>query len=158
MLSSLTTARLDLASTASSNLSKLIAKLETLVSIVPPPKAIEQEEEEDDDPTELFHRDIGIQTSPPRSRSSSPPPDALAAQSTRLAALTSHLKDVQTDSNTEGSTNSELQTTLDVLREYLDGLAYVAPVYNYGYGGNGSQAKDEDDEIGRVKAGIRGVK
>jgi hypothetical protein len=48
---------------------------------------------------------------------------------------------------------------IGVLREYLDGLAYVTPTY--GFGGVGSYAGtagEKDDEISRVKAGIRGVK
>jgi hypothetical protein len=47
-----------------------------------------------------------------------------------------------------------------VLREYLDGLAYVAPTYGYGVGGYAglSQNNKEEDEIGKVKASIRGVK
>lgn len=48
---------------------------------------------------------------------------------------------------------------MGVLREYLDGMAFVPPSYNFGYGGtNGVGKKEEEDEISRVKLGIRGVK
>lgn len=160
MVESLTTARLDFASTTSENLQKLLAKLESMVSVVPE-KKIErtEEEEEDDDPSELFHRDIGIQTSPPRSRSSSPPPSPIAAQESRLSVLTTHLSELRDDSTSEGQNTSDLESTVSILREYLDGMAYVAPSYNFGYGGSsGVGKKEEDDEISRVKAGIRGVK
>jgi hypothetical protein len=154
MVASLTESRLSLASTASQNLQKLIAKLEGVVSVVPE-KRMEDVEDEDEDPTEMFHRDIGVQTSPPRSRSASPAPSTIGAQMSRLEVLKTHLKEIQANSTTEGENTSELETTVVVFREYLDGMAYVAPSYNYGFMPSG---KDEDDEIGRVKAGIRGVK
>ncbi|TVY15440.1 hypothetical protein LARI1_G005951 [Lachnellula arida] len=164
MLASLTTSRLSLASTASQNLSKLIAKLEAAVSTIPetqqPPVDKTEAEEEDEDPTELFHRDIGVQTSPPHSRSGSvsPAPPSLVQ---RLQMMKTHLQEIQADSTKEGENTGELETTVGVLREYLDGMAYTAPSYagNYGFvGAAGAGGKDEDDEIGRVKAGIRGVK
>lgn len=173
MLASLTTSRLSLASTASQNLAKLIAKLEAAVSVIPetqlsPVHKIETEaeaEEEDEDPTELFHRDIGVQTSPPHSRSGSvspaPSPSLVGSQVERLQMLKTHLEEIQTESTKEGENTGELETTMGLLREYLDGFAYTVPSYagNYGFvGGAGAGGKDEDDEIGRVKAGIRGVK
>ncbi|TVY40176.1 hypothetical protein LOCC1_G005541 [Lachnellula occidentalis] len=171
MLTTLTTSRLSLASTASQNLTKLITKLEAAVSIIPEPptakpeKLIDFEEEEDEDPSELFHRDIGVQTSPPHSRSSSPSPatrpSLVASHVERLQVLKTHLQEIQTDSAKEGENTGELEGTMGVLREYLDGFAYSVPSYtgNYGFvGAGGSRGKDEDDEIGRVKAGIRGVK
>lgn len=75
--------------------------------------------------------------------------------------LKTHLEEIQTESTKEGENTGELETTMGLLREYLDGFAYTVPSYagNYGFvGGAGAGGKDEDDEIGRVKAGIRGVK
>lgn len=159
MVESLTSARLDLASTTSTNLQKLLAKLESMVSVVPEKRIEQTDEDSDDDPTELFHRDIGIQTSPPRSRSSSPPPNSTTAQESRLSVLQTHLSELRDDSTSEGQHSSDLENTMGILREYLDGMAYVAPSYNFGYGGSGGGGKkEEDDEIGRVKQGIRGVK
>lgn len=173
MLASLTTSRISLAETTSENLQKLINKLESVVSEVPPTKSgrteveREEDEESDEDPTEMFHRDIGVQTSlpatPSLSRPASPSPQAtpLDDQMARLTSLNTSISGLVEDSTAEGHEVNDLSTTIGILREYLDGLAYVAPTYGYGgsYGGlGGSSAKDQDDEIGRVKASIRGVK
>jgi hypothetical protein len=172
MLASLTNSRLSLAETTSENLQKLINKLEGVVSEVPPAQKgkteIDREEEEsDEDPTEMFHRDIGVQTSLPASPSLSrpaspgPTPTHLDDQTARLTSLSVSISGLVEDSAAEGLEVNELSTTMNILREYLDGLAYVAPTYGYGnsYGGLGaSGAKDLDDEIGKVKASIRGVK
>lgn len=165
MITQLTTSRLSLASTASTNLATLISKLESLVSEIPPtiskPVHAAEEESEDEDPTELFHRDIGVQTSLPSSRipsrPTSPAPSVLNTQVSRLASLKSELSTLLSESTSEGQEGADLSTTVGVFREYLDGLAYVVPTY--GYGGVGSYGgKEPDDEIGRVKASIRGVK
>jgi hypothetical protein len=173
MVAALTESRLSLASTASSNLSKLISKLEPLVSELPPQKPHPDtlkpsstpymDEDSDEDPTELFHRDVGVQTSTPSTpRSPSPSRghgDAVSVQETRLKSLSSRISSLVEDSTSEGQESSDLTTTVAVLREYLDGLAYVAPTYGYGVGGYAGLSRDkEDDEIGRVKASIRGVK
>jgi hypothetical protein len=178
MLSQLTTSRLSLAETASSNLKTLIQKLEAQVSEIPATKShsiskIEEDEEsEDEDPTELFHRDIGVQTSLPPSpilhgysvADPETPSTSLDTQSTSLSTLRTSLNDLLADSTNEGQDSSDLSTRISVFREYLDGLAYVAPSYGYGIGGYGGVGgagglgKEPDDEIGRVKASIRGVK
>lgn len=180
MLATLTESRLSLAETAQSNLSKLITKLEGMVSEIPPtsqPKSQEdgyRDDESDEDPTDMFHRDIGVQTSLPtsplESRPSSPSPTStsiLADQTSRLLSLKDSLRGLVEDSTSEGSDVIELEGTIAILREYLDGMAYVAPTYGTyghtssasGYNGWGSSRTPEaDDEIAKVKAGIRGVK
>ncbi|CZR52884.1 uncharacterized protein PAC_02761 [Phialocephala subalpina] len=169
MVVSLTESRLSLADTSKTNLEKFITKLEAVVSEIPsePIKRHEHEDGEssdDEDPTELFHRDIGIQTSPPRSRPSSPAPDTpdsvLGRQTSRLSKLKESLQGLVEDSTSEGHDVTELEGTIGVLREYLDGMAFVTPSYGYGgYGGSGgSGTKEENDEISKVKASIRGVK
>jgi len=181
MLASLTTSRLSLAETASTNLQKLITQLEGIVSEIPASiqkhGLLEGEEKEDDesdeDPTEMFHRDIGVQTSMPTSpspsRPGSPKPDSSAAilddQANRLTSLKSTLQNLVDDSAREGHDVTELEGTIGELKEYLNGMAYVTPQYGYssmvgGYNGSGGYgtSKDPDDEISKVKAGIRGVK
>lgn len=164
MVANLTASRLSLASTASTNLSKLIEKLEGVVSEIPEEISndrIERQEEESEagDPTELFHRDIGVQTSPPRSRPTTPlPPSPLEYQSTSLTSLTKSIRGLISDSNGEGENTTELETTIELLREYLDGIAYVPPVYGFNNGYGNTNTPKEEDEIARVKAGIRGVK
>jgi len=169
MLAQLTTSRLSLAETASSNLQTLIRKIEGLVSEIPVSdgahvNAEGEAESEDEDPTEMFHRDIGVQTEDAPSASLEPvdlSEDTLSQQTSSLTTLSTSLSSLLDDSTTEGSSTSDLTTTISILREYLDGLAYVAPSYGYGVGGyggfSGSQGK-EDDEIARVKGSIRGVK
>ncbi|KAF8851007.1 hypothetical protein BDZ45DRAFT_808713 [Acephala macrosclerotiorum] len=168
MVASLTDSRLSLAGTSKTNLSKLISKLQSVVSEIPsePIKHHEHEDGEssdDEDPTELFHRDIGIQTSPPRSRSSSPAADTsefvLERQTSQLSKLKESLQGLVDDSTSEGHDVTELEGTIGVLREYLDGMAFVTPSYGYGgYGGSSGGNKEENDEISKVKASIRGVK
>lgn len=171
MVASLTESRLSLASTTSSNLSRLISKLETIVSELPPqkpradavshPYKDDDEESTDEDPTELFHHDVGVQTSTPSTpRSRSPTrSDPITEQETRLKSISSRISTLVDDSTSEGYETSDLTTTVTMLREYLDGLAYVAPNYGFGPGGymTGQDSK-QDDEISRVKASIRGVK
>jgi hypothetical protein len=167
MFQSLTTSRLSLAETSKTNLSKLITKLEEQVSEIPPTHqhhkhGDEEEESEDEDPSEMFHRDIGVQTSPPSSRSSSPPSptphSTLEDQTSRLHSLKTNLSTLIEDSTSEGNDVSELESVIGVLREYLDGLAYVTPIYGFGGVASYSGSTEKDDEISRVKAGIRGVK
>jgi hypothetical protein len=166
MLQSLTTSRLSLAETSKTNLSKLITKLEEQVSEIPPThqhhRQGEEEESEDEDPSEMFHRDIGVQTSTPTSRTSSPSPtphSVLEDQTSRLQSLKRNLSTLIEDSTSEGNDVSELESVIGVLREYLDGLAYATPTYGFGgVGSYGGTTGEKDDEISRVKAGIRGVK
>ncbi|KAG0646368.1 hypothetical protein D0Z07_8115 [Hyphodiscus hymeniophilus] len=165
MLASLTTSRLSLAETTSENLQKLIDKLEGVVSEIPAAKSGKlevdtvEDEESDEDPTEMFHRDIGVQTSlpatPSLSRPASPAPPAthLDDQTSRLESLNKSISGLTEDSTAEGHVTNALSTTVSVLREYLDGLAYVAPSYGYAnaYSGiNGSGPKDLDDEIVKI--------
>lgn len=193
MLASLTASRLSLAETSKSNLSRLIARLEKVVSEIPPPiskhgaglngQGLDEEEggSEDEDPTELFHRDIGIQTSLPPSPSlshslsqaSTPPTctNQTMSQISSLQRLNSSLTTLLEDSISEDHEITEIDDTISILKEYLEGIS-AGPIYglggssgNYGVGsgiyavagGNGGAGKEED-EISRVKAGIRGVK
>lgn len=171
MLASLTESRHTLSQTAQSNLDKLISKLEGAVSELPPsPKNPIQypDSESDSDPTELFHRDVGVQTSlpttPTGSRPQSPPPQesALDSQTDRLSVLKSHITDLNSASTSEGQDTSELSTSINVLRDYLNSLAYSQPTYTYGAYGT-QDRKDgasalESDKLSELKAQIRQVK
>ncbi len=169
MVKSLTKSRLDLAATAKANLQKLITQLEGLVSEIPNPDVVqtkaEEEDDSDEDPTEMFHRDIGIQTSLPSSphpsRPSSPaatPASILIEQSTHLQTLKSFLSSLVEESTSEGQQTADLENTITVFREELESMAYVNPSYVFGGVGGYGASKEADDEISRVKAGIRGVK
>lgn len=195
MLANLTSARHELASTAQENLQKLNEKLEQNVSVVPAHlnarKAASDEEEEykDDsdsvtsDPTELFHRDIGTQTTP----DVSPSPDTMAKaenpldapveavnhHKSRLDSIQSQLKDIAELEKDSTTLDDSMRARLTDLHHYLDGLIYAAPAYtaaggSYGlYSGNTSSGVDssstgvrqgEDEAIASFKAEIRGVK
>lgn len=199
MLANLTSARQDLASTAKDNLQKLNEKLEQNVSVIPAHltarknKGAEDGEEDASDadsiisdPTELFHRDIGTQTTPDvsttsRSSSSKDPAETDADAPTvavnkhlsRLESIQSSLKEVTTLEKDSSTLDDSMRSCLTDLHHYLDGLIYAAPSYNAtaGYGGlysgttssgsdnsSSSVRKSEEDAIAAFKAEIRGVK
>lgn len=200
MLANLTSARLDLASTAKENLQKLNEKLEQSVSVIPAHltarknKGTEQGDEDSSDadsiisdPTELFHRDIGTQTTPDvsttsRSSSSKDPAETAAdaptvavnKHLTRLESIQSSLKEINEFEKDSSTLDDSMRTRLTDFHHYLDGLIYAAPSYNattagYGglYSGNTSSGSDssssgvrkaEEDAIASFKAEIRGVK
>lgn len=191
MLANLTSARHELATTAQENLQKLNEKLEKNVSVIPPhltARKTHPDGDEDDtdsvtsDPTELFHRDMGTQTTP----DVSPTPEITAATGnpydapleavnhhmTRLDSIQSQLKEIADLEKDSGSYDDSMRSRFTDLHHYLDGLIYAAPTYtaagSYGlYTGNTSSGLDssstgvgkaEDDAIASFKAEIRGVK
>ena len=189
MMESLTEARHDLAEHAKGKLETLNSNLELIVSEVPSSgkvrsrpddmtKDSESVDSTDSDPTELFHVDIGTQTSPIQSRRSStsssitstPAKDAkLLIQQSRLKDLNTHLSDLLEDSNGVESADDVAANVSD-LRTYLDGIIYSSPHSNgnlysniigsSGVGGIGGLrgAGPEDDAIGNIKGEIRGIK
>ena len=198
MLANLTTARHELATTAHENLQKLNDKLEKTVSVVPAhltahkPNTDERDEvpgDEDSvtsDPTELFHRDIGTQTTSILSQSSTAststeapndpanaPSSAVSHHVNRIESIQAQLKEVSEFERHSNILEDSMRARLTDLHHYLDGIIYSAPSYapagpSYGlYGGfNGGEQgsnstglrKSEDDAIASFKADIRGVK
>ncbi|KAF7172872.1 hypothetical protein CNMCM5623_004982 [Aspergillus felis] len=156
MLATLTSARLELAQTANTNLQKLNEKLEQNVSRIPPQlsaketKQTEPDDSEDDedsitsDPTELFHRDVATQTSQDLDTSTLPrtsdqhsadeaAPDPTAAVDThlkRLENITSHLREVASSETESGALDDSVRTRLNELHHYLDGLLYSRSSYS----------------------------
>lgn len=194
MLANLTSARHELATTAQENLQKLNEKLEQNVSVIPAHldarKTTDEEGEYKDDsdsitsdPTELFHRDIGTQTTPDVSPSHETmakkenpleaPVEAVTRHKNRLDSIQSQLKDIAELEKDSTTVDDSMRARLTDLHHYLDGLIYSAPVYtaaggSYGlYSGNISSGTDssstgvrkaEDEAIASFKAEIRGVK
>ncbi|KAK8905778.1 hypothetical protein QC760_005688 [Botrytis cinerea] len=184
MLNTLTESRLSLSSATLNNLQKLIHKLENSVSEIPPTyhhhKSLQSEYLDSDassvtsDPTELFHRDIGVQTSLPSSPLQTPSSPSLIShantattattiQTSRLTTLQGTLSSLLEDSTYESSTSEELETKMSMLKEYLQGLVFSTPTFSYGSGGFGNGGdrngnKEGEDEIAKVKKEIRGVK
>ncbi|KAJ5540991.1 hypothetical protein N7494_006067 [Penicillium frequentans] len=195
MLATLTSARQELAETAQENLQKLNEKLEKTVSVIPPHlKARKDNPDEEDtedsdsvtsDPTELFHRDMGTQTTPDVSSSTSlsatkegeekpadAPSIAVSNHMSRLESIQSQLKEVEGLEKESTTLDDNLRSKMSDLHHYLDGLIYAAPTYtaaggSFGLYGNNNSGTDgsssgvrkaEDEAIASFKADIRGVK
>lgn len=196
MIATLTSARHDLASTAQENLKKLNEMLEENVSVIPAHltarKTASNEEDEESnedgdsvtsDPTELFHRDIGTQTTPdvaPSSttaeakdeKSSLPAPvEAVNNHISRLDSIQSQLNEINNFEKDSSDLDDSARACITDLHHYLDGLIYASPRHtistpSYGlYSNNASNdssstgvRKSEDDAIASFKADIRGVK
>ena len=178
MLESLTDSRHDLAITAQDSLSKLNNKLETTVSHVPyiPPlhskHQLSQDEDVesiDSDPTELFHRDIATQTTPPRSRSSSlssssPNQTTIETQSSHLTALHSSLRSLLSSTTTHFAEN-DLQSSLTDLQSTIDKVNTSSNDYDTTYSSyyTSSSSKtnkgtDQDSQAAKFKQDIRALK
>ncbi|CEL00620.1 hypothetical protein ASPCAL00218 [Aspergillus calidoustus] len=204
MLANLTDARHDLASTTEANLKKLNEKLEQNVSQIPPSlltkpiissaQSVVSDEDGLDiesitsDPTELFHRDIGTQTTqdltnpPPAVTSSAatepekPTPTSTAlTHQKRLEQIGTQLRDFADTQTTSSTLQDTTRSRISDLQRYLDGLLYSkSSSYPYsattGYGmystpgldsGSGAATgvgKGEEDAISGFRAEIRGVK
>lgn len=176
MVHGLTEARHDFATHTKENLDKLNAKLLDVVSEDPAEKVksvVEIEDgddisEADSDPTELFHRDVGTQTTPMLSRRAS----IAAAEDTtpvgrheqRLKTLTAGLKDLEATRLSSTTGQDSLRTQLSDLQSYLTEMSYQTSYYG-GMGGlyGGTfglpKSKDgKDDFVNVVKTDIRSVK
>jgi hypothetical protein len=186
MLNTLTSAREELASTALQDLEKLNAKLETTVSHVPyiPSSAAKKYDDPDDDeesissdPTELFHRDIGIQTSPPRSRSSSTSSadlklkDPATRHASSLSSLLSNLKSLNPPQDDEDALipANSLKDTVSGFQTYLNTLQFSGSSFRTDYSSiytgttssdnkRVSKAPGDTDEAAKLKAEIRALK
>jgi hypothetical protein len=169
MVQSLTDARVELHETAKTDLTKLIEKLEAVVSEVPATtkKQAEREDHDDDDkssyddPTELFHRDIGVQTSFPSTPAEPAAPGLPATetagqkQARQLAKLVASVKEVNDGMTGQTEAFDEVKTVLDVFREDVYKLTYSHLNLESAMYGNRSEP---DDEIKKVKENIRRVK
>lgn len=167
MVDSQAEARTDFHGLTSRKLDALVAKLEKTVSEVPPqkPVATVEDDSEAEDPTEMFHRDMGTQTTFPissvtamtGSKDNDSPAKHNASQLASLNKTLSGLKDAYR-SQSEGM--DKIKTAVDVLRDDLDTMTYTAyPDHSTGYDLYGRSRKPEpDDEIRKVRDNIRRVK
>ncbi|KAL2435215.1 hypothetical protein ABEF95_014509 [Exophiala dermatitidis] len=197
MLETLTEARHELAETTLSDLDVLNKKLESTVSHVPyfPSSTVLQKqtnvnnidtddtESIDSDPTELFHRDIATQTSPPPlSRSDSltsesqgrTAQDPTAAQASRLQSLHGTLSSLLHSTTTHFSQDrlkdqvSQLQMVLDKLETSYNPFAidYYGTTGSSSFGTYSFQddknkqqpTKKADAEAQKFKSEIRSLK
>ncbi|KAI1005325.1 hypothetical protein K3495_g2893 [Podosphaera aphanis] len=172
MLEKLGDSRHELFSTALSKLEILSSKLESVVSEKPQIKKLTNDKSAESkdgkcnqEPTELFHRDIGIQTSPPPTRSDFSPLQSvqtpLVHQSSRLAAIHSNLEDISGCLTSEAKSDAELENKVSELCSYLNTLAYPLPsLIGYGnmYHGNGPSKNEVIDKAAEIKREIKGMK
>ncbi|KAK3901948.1 peroxisomal membrane anchor protein conserved region-domain-containing protein [Staphylotrichum tortipilum] len=180
MVHTLTEARISLHDTANQDLGKLVSKLEATVSELPPPKpttakaaAAKTPSTNDDaassydDPTELFHRDIGVQTSLPsspnlhtRQPSSTAKENPTIKHTQTIARLAISLKSLSEGVVDHTESLGDVQTVVDQLKADLDRLSAAAATdFVGGFSLYGAASKNEpDDEIKRAKENIRRVK
>ncbi|KAK8929941.1 hypothetical protein H634G_01479 [Metarhizium anisopliae BRIP 53293] len=168
MVETLTDARTELHDVTYKRLDNLVAQLEKTVSVVPsttskPTSSEDSDGSDAEDPTEMFHRDIGTQTSlidqnaTPAPKESEPTSKRHADTLTSLTKSLSILKD-QYRAQSEGF--EDVKTLLDLLRDDLDGMTYGGYTeFVGGYDIYGSAKRNEpEDEIRKVRDNIRRVK
>ena len=179
MTQSLTEARHDFSEHSQSKLDEFNDRLGKIVSRQPEPKKAQPEADVDDvdsitsDPTELYHRDMGTQTSPELSReassdSSNPvtvQKDTVTKHEERLKIINSHFNELISGAGAVGDANKDRQDSVNSLRHYLDNLLYGSvgsSVWEMGANGQTvpgvESKKGENNAIEELKKEIRGVK
>lgn len=206
MVETLTDARIDFHDNANKNLARLVEKLEQSVSEIPASyhtvgkrstpetqtsKLVEHADADDDssydDPTELFHRDVGVQTSPPatpdsssntayprgaggwpssasdddtdKNNSSYKPGSGTQQQADKLRNIISSVRGMSSALVSQAEDLAETKNVLGRFGQDLHALTY--PPESFGVGSSylyGSGRTEPDDEIRRVKNNIRSVK
>lgn len=170
MIESLSTSRHDLYTHSHSKLEEFNSRLSKIVSKLPaePKHPDEQDDIESisSDPTELYHRDMGTQTSdlPPIKKSTNTPSSSPLDHHTNvLRILHSHLEEMAESSDKVGDAHTERLLTCNKFRHYLDGMVYNTdglPTWEAGADGAMSmkQGSVKQDGIEDLKKEIRGVK
>lgn len=180
MIDSLSESRHDLHLHSHSKLEEFNTRLEKVVSTIPPSSspdskkkdAVEEEDHDAEsitsDPTELYHRDMGTQTSdlPPSKPQQSPPPSStpLDHQTSVLHILTSHFSELCESSENIGNAHTERLLTFNKFRHFLDGMLYNTdglPTWEAGIDGAMTMKQQgvvKQDGIEELKKEIRGVK
>lgn len=181
MVDTLTQARIEFHDNANKNLSQLVEKLENTVSEIPVTyhtssknRLVDVEKDDDassyDDPSELFHRDVGVQTSPPASPATLPyssnlsskkstPAETTQYQADRLARISVSVRSLASDMIAQAEDLAETKNVLDKFSGDLHALTY--PPESFGVGSSylyGTTRNEPDDEIKRAKMNIRSVK
>lgn len=188
MVENLTDARTEFHENTSRKLDSLVDLLERTVSEIPPTVsasgsssskgAVRRDEDSDDtdDPTELFHRDIGVQTSLPPSPRPGEHGGSGGTDSSSEAPTAKHVRTIgDLVSSLRGIKNACTSQTEDIVRvkEKVDGLKddltqmtlagndtdFVGSYSLYGsYGSYGGRRPEPDDEIKKARDNIRRVK
>ncbi|KAG5925136.1 hypothetical protein E4U61_002250 [Claviceps capensis] len=180
MVETTTDARSQLYHATAQKLDSLVTQLEKTVSVIPSTAMARSSSSQHDDapegssdeedPTEMFHRDIGTQTSSVLEKAapaaaaegrslSSPVRSATDGQADRLTGLTKSLAVLRDQLRAQSEGFQDVKTVLDVFRDSLDGMAYGSGTFVGGYDIYGSTKKKEpEDEIRKVRDNIRRLK
>ncbi|RYP38586.1 hypothetical protein DL767_002522 [Monosporascus sp. MG133] len=173
MVDNLNDSRSDYYGHVNEKLGELVERLENAASEVPykngklvlksraaaDDRAHEETESTFSDPTELFHRDIGTQTSPPLSPrssvASSSAENPVDKQASRLSALRASLHELNDMYARRTEDSADLNATLRSIRDDIDNLALPPPTE---YAMMHNSAQRQNDEFKRTKDAIRSVK
>ena len=175
MVDNLSESRHDLLTHSQSKVDEFNEKLSKIVSKVPDAKrGLHVEADADDadsetsDPTELYHRDMGTQTSPtispavPEAAEEKKKKDAVTYQTGALEIMREHINELAEGSEKAAEANKDRQDTLNKLRHYLDGLTYSSSgISTWQTSEDAISMKNDksgDDAIEELKKEIRGVK
>lgn len=166
MVEKQTSARIELHETAADKLDAIVAKLENTVSVVPSHKsasATNVADVNEDDPSEMFHRDVGTQTSLPTSPSASSLQENKAGaqskiQEERLSKLAKSLKGLTNDFTSQSNDSEDIKVLLDVFRDDLDTMTYGHHAELFGGYDKRKKKPDSEDEIRKVRDNIRRIK
>ncbi|KAM3512442.1 hypothetical protein MY11210_003932 [Beauveria gryllotalpidicola] len=194
MIASLDDARQELHDTTASRLEALVHQLERTVSVVPPPpppkhaaalassssstpaptaSTMAKDADEDEDPAEMFHRDVGTQTSfseappadgkdatKPKEEPKQPPALRHATGVTKLAKCVSGLRDAVVS---QSGDFEDIKAQVEHFREELDRMTF--PQMDFTPGGYsmmstmaGGSKNEPDDEVRKVRDNIRRIK
>lgn len=165
MVESQTEARQDFHTTTAAKLDSIVAKLESTVSEIPPRKSMtiaDDAASEAEDPTEMFHRDMGTQTTSPLA---TPPikdgkEPAATKEAGKLESISKKLTDLRNEVRAQSEDMEDIKTLVDTFRDELDSMTYPGQgEYLAGYDIYGRTRKqDPDDEVKKVRDNIRRVK
>jgi hypothetical protein len=167
MVEKLTSARIDLHETTSKKLETILTQLESTVSVVPSYNNsganATSETDDIDDPSEMFHRDIGTQTSFPTTPSASSQGKGETEsklQADRLSKLAKSLTGLTNDYKKQSTEAQDTKVFLDTFRDELDSMTYGHHAELFGaYDINKKRKKpDSEDEIRKVRDNIRRIK
>ncbi|PFH60147.1 hypothetical protein XA68_11389 [Ophiocordyceps unilateralis] len=166
MIDDQTEARAELHATAGYKLLALLSILEKSVSVIPSGAAGQfthaDVASDAEDPSEMFHRDVGTQTSLPVSPavSRSAAESQFERQADRLSEAVRTLSDLKDQYRSQSDDLEGLRTLLDVVRDDLDSMTYGSKAQGLGgfemYGT--VRRVEPEDEIRKVRDNIRRVK
>jgi hypothetical protein len=176
MVDNLNDARSEYYAHVNGKLAQLVEKLEGAASKVPykdakhlkskhQERAIDDNESITSDPTELFHRDVGTQTSPRLSIVGTTPSatgnteQPVDIQARKLSAISASLREISLMYTQRAEGTASLRSIVGEVRDQADKVAYppaqdFSTYAGFGYG----RSAEPDDEFKKTKDAIRSVK